>query len=449
MVQQVKDHARPLWTWRELQHALDLSASNGPDIHRVHADSRTTEKGDLFVALPGDPGPRFNASYRSTVDGHDFVADAAARGASGAMLHRTVSVEMPTLIIGDTYDGLWSLGRAAAQRMDGLRLAITGSSGKTTAKTFLAAALDAFSAPGSFNNHLGVPLSLANMPSASTFGVFEIGTNHSGEIRPLAELVEPEIAIVLNIGVAHLENFAGPAALRQEKLSIFDVLKDRSKAISEQSLQVEFGVCFGRQRGADAWLKAVEGDMATVQLFGERLQARIPGGGEHRAMTLVATMLAVKLAEGDVQRACDLSPTLVPEGRGNEHLAGGVSIVDDSYNANPVSMAAAITALQASGAQRRIAVLGEMLELGEDAPAAHARMLELAGGLEVVICVGENFRESAANSGVVWYPDAGQDLQARLLAMAQSGDRMLVKGSNKVFWQQGFVRDLVQYLQSE
>ena len=229
MVQQESSSATPLWTWRELSQCLGLNPESGPDVFRINTDSRTSKPGDLFVALPGEPGPRFNASYRSDVDGHDYAQNAISRGAVGALVHRDIDLPTPKLVVTDTYDGLWRLGSQAAARMTGTRFAITGSSGKTTAKSFLRAALDAYSAPGSFNNHLGVPLSLSNMPRDADFGVFEVGTNHPGEILPLAELVQPHVAIVLNVGVAHIENFANQAALRDEKLSIFKTLNDPRK----------------------------------------------------------------------------------------------------------------------------------------------------------------------------------------------------------------------------
>ena len=200
--------------------ALTGQEHRGPDVSGIKVDSRLIEPGDLFIALPGDPGPRFNPAYRSSVDGHDFIAAAARAGAVGAVVHRAVdpAVHIPMLEVADTYDALWSLGAAGRARASCPVIGITGSSGKTTAKRFMAAALGGFAPPGSFNNHIGVPLSLANMPPQSAAGVFEIGTNHPGEILPLAQMVEPDLAVLLNVHTAHIENFPSWDALRDEKL---------------------------------------------------------------------------------------------------------------------------------------------------------------------------------------------------------------------------------------
>ena len=447
MVQQESSSATPLWTWRELSQSLGLNPEAGPDVFRINTDSRTSKPGDLFVALPGDPGPRFNASYRSDVDGHDYAQNAISSGAVGALVHRDIDLPAPKLVVKDTYDGLWRLGSQAAARMTGTRFAITGSSGKTTAKSFLTAALDAYSAPGSFNNHLGVPLSLSNMPRDTDFGVFEVGTNHPGEILPLAELVQPHVAIVLNVGVAHIENFANQAALRTEKLSIFKALNDPSKAVWEASLECEHGFSFGWDKGASARITALRGDIITLSLFEQTLTAKVPGGGEHRATTLAAIILALKIAEADITKALELPSDLVPAGRGNEIDVAGLTIVDDSYNANPVSMGTALKALQDSKAHRRVAILGEMLELGDDTQDAHKNVLESVQELDEVICVGPAFEEVAhGQSNVQWFSEAGDKLLAHLATQLCEGDRVLVKGSNRVFWQNGFVQALRQRL---
>ena len=443
MVQQDTSSATPLWTWRELTQSLGLRPEEGPNVLRVNTDSRTSMPGDLFVALPGDPGPRFNASYRSAIDGHDFVQDAATGGAIGTLVHNDIETSLPKLLVQDTYDGLWQLGKAAAQRMSGLRFAITGSSGKTTAKSFLTAALSAYSAPGSFNNHLGVPLSLANMPSETDFGVFEVGTNHPGEILPLANLVQPHVAIVLNVGVAHIENFADQNALKTEKLSIFKALADSNMAVWDHSLQCKHGYSFGWEQGAHAHIKALEGDIMTLELFGEDLKAKVPGGGQHRASTLAAVILAIKITETDIEPALDLPSDLVPKGRGNEISIDGLTLIDDSYNANPASMGAAIQALHRASSNRKVAILGEMLELGETSEGAHQQILDSAIDLDQVVCVGPGFKRAAqSHTNVEWFDAVSEDLLAHLSDTLRQGDRVLVKGSNRVFWQNGFLDKL-------
>ena len=444
MVHQREDMTTPLWRWSDLCAALGLPLEPGPDVHRVHMDSRTTRQGDLFVALSGDPGRRFNPSARSSVDGHDYVLNAIRAGAVGALIQKPQPPNTPQLRVADTYDGLWTLGRAARERMQGARIAITGSSGKTTAKSFLQAALDAYSAPGSFNNHIGVPLSLVNMPAAAEYGVFEVGTNHPGEIEPLAQLIAPRVAVVLNIGSAHLENFKDTAALRKEKLSIFNALEYKDNAIWHEEIDIEQGVSFGRSRRAHARLLTLDGDLATYRVFGQILTARVPGGGEHRAQTLAAVMLAVTLAQGDIQAALELSADLVPDGRGNEFNVQGVTVIDDSYNANPASMQAALDAFSARKGHggRKVAVLGEMLELGRIGPDAHHGCVANARHFDKVFYVGAGFQAAASTQGYDWCAIADERLVDEVCSVLQPGDAVLVKGSNRVFWQAQFVARL-------
>ncbi|NKB97829.1 MAG: hypothetical protein GKR90_04940 [Pseudomonadales bacterium] len=440
MVHEQKNMTTPLWVWSDLAQALGHPAIPGPDIHRFQTDSRTVQEGDLFIALPGDPGPRFNPSYRSDVDGHNFIADAVRRGAVGVLAHNRVETGVPVLYVENTYDGLWALGRASSERMSGSRLAITGSSGKTTAKSFLTSALDAYSAPGSFNNHIGVPISLANMPADTVYGVFEVGTNHAGEIAPLTGLIQPDIAIVLNVGNAHLENFDDQEALYNEKISIFKELEDKSNAVWHESLNQSFGRSFGLSNDADAKLVSLTGDRARYRLFGDEVSARVPGGGEHRAMTLAAVLLATVLSEGNLAKALELSADLVPKGRGNEVLIGDITIIDDSYNANPASMSAAIQTLCERSGRRRIAVLGEMLELGKLGIDTHRAVLAESHPLERVMCIGSAFQEPAEVEGLPWFQSADEEALDWLISIVRPGDDVLVKGSNKVFWQSGFVQ---------
>ncbi|MEE8078082.1 MAG: Mur ligase family protein, partial [Pseudomonadales bacterium] len=178
--------AEPLWRWTELCAALDLAIEDGPDISGISIDSRQIAAGDLFIALTGDPGTRFNPSQRSDRDGHDFIDAALENGAAGVLSHDALKRACPELKVADSLDALWALGAAARSRLDCPVVAITGSSGKTTTKSLLSAALDAFSTPGSLNNHLGVPISLARTPRDASAAVYEIGTNHPGEIAPLS-----------------------------------------------------------------------------------------------------------------------------------------------------------------------------------------------------------------------------------------------------------------------
>ena len=485
-----------LWRWRELKSGFDAETAlkpaagtelpNNPEanpealsqsdtfIQRAVVDSRLVTKGDLFIALPGDPGPRFNPSYTSTVDGHDFVGAALANGAVAAIVARPIPVALPQILVSDTYDALWHLGDMARKRLNEPVCAITGSSGKTTAKHFLTAALSAYSPPGSFNNHIGVPLALANATPYAPAWVFEIGTSGPGEIGPLANMVKADLAILLNVHNAHIENFSGREALIAEKTQIFapfETEKNKSGGsagikIAEVSLGLP-GYSFGEAAGADARILEVRGDRLVLTLFGEKLQARIPGGGAHRASTLAAVILATKLLDSDLSPALNLDDSAVPSGRGNVLSAAGVTVVDDSYNANPASMQAAITAFCQRDSRRKIAVLGEMRELGGESVSAHKNLLTQLDGFDEVFLVGPAMLRVAVAGGLLseqavaqavqqgsglghnnlrFYPEASEVLLKDLAALIHPEDALLIKGSNRVFWAQDFVSKLLKVI---
>lgn len=432
------------------------------DVTGISVDSRLVQPGDLFIALSGDPGPRFNPSVRSSADGHDYLADALQRGAVAALVSHRQDVPIPQLETEDTYSGLWQLGAAARARLSGPVIAVTGSSGKTTAKTFLAAALKAYTPPGSFNNHIGVPLSLANAWQQAPAWVFEVGTSYPGEIEPLTQMVRPDLAILLNVHNAHIENFASRAALVAEKRTIFSTLPEDGLRVVHDELGLS-GYRFGEHADADARVLALSGDNMTLALFGEQMQARVPGGGAHRALTLSACLLAAKLLQFDLAPALDLDHNTVPKGRGNVVTASGVDVVDDSYNANPSSMRAALASFFATPAKgRRYAVLGDMRELGKESAAAHRELLQSLTeqqSLHGIVLVGsalaeawerlqqENTPEQDAGLPVLAVSAAATaDLAITVTNHLQAGDRVLIKGSNRLFWGENFVDQLVERL---
>ncbi|MEM7099821.1 MAG: UDP-N-acetylmuramoyl-tripeptide--D-alanyl-D-alanine ligase [Pseudomonadota bacterium] len=445
-----------LWQWRDLQTALEIQANTTQaqraSISRIVTDSRKIEAGDLFVALSGDPGVRFNPSSRSAVDGHSFVSQAVSKGALGAMVrHDFVApegVEEDQLLrVADTYDGLWALGKAARARMNGVVIAVTGSSGKTTAKTFLQYALQAYAPPGSFNNHIGVPLTLTNAPPNQAFYVLEIGTNHPGEIEPLAKMVNPDWAMVLNVQQAHIENFENWDALKEEKLSIFKALEDSSNSIYEDILGLTCGHGFGSGEQAEARLLDVEGHKASIALNSHQLTIQVPGGGWHRATTATAAVLLTTLVGGDVSRATALPEDLIPAGRGRTHQLGTCLVIDESYNANPDSMRAALaTGLERGVAGQRVAVIGEMGELGDYSAQAHDSLYELLAAYDLVFCVGAGTQGLAERLGCHWQAQADSELLERLRQQVSPESMIVVKGSNRVFWSIGFVPDLLRAL---
>ena len=437
----------PLWRWPELCDALSLPRCDGPNATGVGIDSRRIRAGELFVALRGDPGPRFNASSRSERDGHDFAAQALERGAVGALVHQDLALNAPLLRVEDTLDGLWALARHRRQALSGEVIAVTGSSGKTTAKSLLGAAFNAFTTPGSLNNHLGVPLSLASTPADAASAVFEIGTNHPGEIEVLSRLVRPTLALVLNVHPAHIEFFADLNAIRQEKLSIYKGLQENGLLIVEESivreeLPAELRVLtFGEGEGAYCRLLHCAGNAATYRLAGREIHARVPGGGHHRALSLGAVLCALAVLGRDVQDACNLPDSLIPGGRGNERQCADLTLIDDSYNANPASMKAALAGLRKHSG-RTVAVLGEMLELGADSAALHEGLAPACAHIDRIVAIGDGikplWRKLPTQRRWLWREKADDELLLRLAADLKGGDVVLIKGSNRVFWSSQF-----------
>ena len=438
-----------LWTWSELTEALKIDGhKQGPNVERIIIDSRQTLKGDLFVALSGDPGPRFNPTNISDRDGHDYLDDVEEKGGAACLVQRQVESSLPTLKVANTYDALWDLASIARQRLSGPVIGVTGSSGKTTFKNFLTQGSGGYGSPASFNNHIGVPLSLVNAPYKSN-GTFtlEIGTNHPGEIRPLTNLARPDVAVLLNVHQAHIGNFDSLTELRNEKLEIANSINADSMFVCEESLSKYVkgnSYSFGKTTGCDAQLISLQDARAEIKVFGEPLKAIIPGGGEHRAMTLCAVLLTQKLLDLDLSNSLSLTEQAIPEGRGNHTSISEIGVIDDSYNANPQSMASALETFKhrkVSG--RRIIVLGEMLELGDYSRQEHEKIANYFSSFDKVFTVGEGFQELP---GAEWRAEADSALIEEILKALLPGDSILVKGSNRVFWTNKFVDRLTESL---
>ncbi|MCZ6616520.1 MAG: UDP-N-acetylmuramoyl-tripeptide--D-alanyl-D-alanine ligase [Gammaproteobacteria bacterium] len=448
----------PLWTWKALCAAVDIHGEVGPDVTGICIDSRRARPGDLFVALCGDPGPRFHPSRRSERDGHDYISDAVANGAVGVLVHDDVERSVPQLRVVDTLDGLWALGAAARARLTCPVVAVTGSSGKTTTKTLLAEALAAFATSGSLNNHLGVPLSLALTPEDASAVVYEIGTSRPGEIAPLSKLVRPDIAVVLNVHPAHAEYFADLDELRAEKLSICTGLSAQGQLIVEDLIdtsglpETQRLVNFGRSENADIRCLSTVGENATYRLATSQVSAHIPGGGLHRALSLAAVLAVLQVLGRAPGPALALSDELIPAGRGRVCRVAGIIIIDDSYNANPASMRAALAGLDRS-AGPLYAVLGEMLELGADSERYHRGLANETEGLTGVICVGSGMQALydllPVKRQCGYFPAADATLIERLRELLHPGDRVLIKGSNRVFWAIRFVELLTRKLEQQ
>ena len=442
---------RFLWSATELQNAFDQDDISA-GVNGISIDSRTTAPGDLFVALSGNPGSRFGGGNEKARDGHDFIAMAVKAGASAVMVHRDVICTVPAIRVDNTLDGLWQLGNFARNRTAAKVAGITGSSGKTTLRYWLQRVLspmaDCHASEGSLNNHWGVPLSLARMPAESDLGLFEIGTNHPGEIAPLSRLVEPNVALVLNVLPAHIGNFSGMPELTAEKLSISHGLRNDGTLVVPVALaglanhprMMTFG------KGGDVYAKGTAsgtGTVLNITIGGADIECEVPFTGAERVES-VAALFAVLAALGfDPEQAVEHISTLeLPKGRGNLFQVGGITVIDDSYNANPVSMKMSLEHLGSMKTpKRRIALLGEMLELGPASETAHQEMGRHLKGVDEVYTFGPGFSASSFARQGHFLAANEFDLES-FVARLEPGDSVLVKGSNKVFWKHSFVERL-------
>lgn len=445
--------ATDLWTWEELTAALGLPVVAGPDVVGVSIDTRSLQPGDLFVALDGRAPAPFHSSGGAGRDGHDFLAKAFGAGAAAALVHKATASGRSLQVV-NTFEGLWNLAGAARGRVAARVAALTGSSGKTTLRHMLSNVLAAMdgghSSTGSLNNHWGVPLSLARMPRTTRRAVFEVGMNHPGEIAPLAELIKPEIAVVLNVLPVHLEQFAdGLEGIRREKLSIAKGLQPGGVLLVPESLNHSGPgvVVYDGDRGP-VILRDASGGVLGFDYRGHQLSIPAPGAGPHHVQTLRAALTVAALMDipADTAEAAWHELPALP-GRGALSMCGGVTVCDDSYNANPVSMRHALEALRARPGARHIAILGEMLELGDASPELHANLAEATAGLDGVVTVGAGFAGLKVRSPHWGHEDSVATLSAGgFAAQLRPGDQVLVKGSNRVFWVHNWVDHLLQAL---
>ena len=450
----------PLWPGLGLVTALDARVSGKPPLDGVAGvsiDTRTVKDGDLFFAIRGDQH-----------DGHDFVRVAVAAGAAAAVVdeaHAPGLAGLPCLyVVDDVLRALERLGVAARARSSARIVAVTGSVGKTTVKEALrlvmADAGPTHASAASFNNHWGVPLTLARLPVDARYGVFEIGMNHAGEITPLVAQVRPQIAIVTTVAAAHLEHFASVEAIADAKAEIFSGLVpgglaiinrdidtyERLRAAAETS-PAGHVLTFGEHPEADARLDAFsptrDGSDVTASLLGRRIVFRLGAPGRHLAVNALAVLLAARAAGIDVQGASDsLGRFTVGQGRGARTVlrlpAGEATLIDESYNANPTSMRAALEVLGTTppaGDGRRIAVIGDMRELGIEAERLHAELLpDLdAAGVDLVFAAGPLshvlFSRLPAEMRGLW-GETATAIEGALADGIRAGDVVMVKGSN-------------------
>jgi UDP-N-acetylmuramoyl-tripeptide--D-alanyl-D-alanine ligase len=448
----------PLWTLDAMAAAMraDKSGRLPESISGISIDTRTIAPGEAFFAIQGH-----------NRDGHDFVDAALKAGAGVAVVSREkctrFNKDAPLLAVDDVLDGLRDLARAARARLKGKVVAVTGSAGKTGTKEALRLAFSAegktYASAASYNNHWGVPLSLAGCTADVDYAIFEIGMNHAGEITPLTKLVQPEIAIVTTIAPVHLEYFGTLEKIAEAKAEIFMGVSPSGAAIVNRDIPqfeqlrdaakaagIPRVLSFGEHAQADARLLRVslQSDFSTVEanILGSLVNYKLGAPGRHLAMNSLAVLAAVSLAGADLALAgLALANWKPPAGRGARivlSVAGGdILLIDESYNANPASMRAALALLgqaQIGPQGRRIAVLGDMLELGEAGPRLHA---ELSGpaeetGVDLVYCAGPLMRslwEALPSRLRGGYAETSAALEPAVLEGLRAGDAVMIKGS--------------------
>ncbi|MES2473972.1 MAG: UDP-N-acetylmuramoyl-tripeptide--D-alanyl-D-alanine ligase [Pseudomonadota bacterium] len=433
-----------LWNSSEAEAATLGKASRAFDVSGLSIDTRTLKAGDLFVALKGD-----------NRDGHDFVKAAFDAKAGAALVtHAPDGVAGPLLTVGHTQRGLEDLARAARSRSNAKILAVTGSAGKTTTKEILRLACHALgrthASAASYNNHWGVPLSLAGLPRDAEYGIFEVGMNHFGELRNLVSFVRPHVALVTTIAPAHLEFFGNCESIADAKSEIFEGLEPGGAALipadsayaarltlRAKQAKVSRIVSFGEKGEAKLISFAADGDGMRVKadILGTAVDCFVGAPGAHIAQNVVGALAAVALLEGDVlNAAAALKDFTALKGRGARFDANGISVIDESYNANPASMAAAM-ALLGAAKNRKIAVLGDMLEMGDGGLAHHAGLAAplAANKVDLVFACGAQMKAlwdalPAAQRGA--YAEKSTLLAPHVMAAVKPGDTVLVKGSN-------------------
>jgi UDP-N-acetylmuramoyl-tripeptide--D-alanyl-D-alanine ligase len=455
----------PLWTIAEVARALGVSGKfPETSIDFVTQDSRLVKPGSLFVALSGTPSGGFVSSFASPRDGWEFAANAEAAGAAAMIVpHEVDGVSVPQLVVKDTLlDGLWTLARAARARFKGPVIGLTGSAGKTSTKEFIAAYPRAYASPSSFNNFWGVPLTLCNADPQAAAWVVEMGMNQAGEISRLSELTQPTVALVVNVQPVHLEKLGSLEAIRQEKVSIARGLRKDGVLVLAAGIDApEWNgriLRFGDASEVRELKHAARGEswQVSAEVSGKQLEFSLTPGAPHRVQNALAALAAVHAAGLDENAlAKELGNVGIMSGRGVEQSAGGAILIDDSFNGNPASMVAALGSLQARPLKngRRIAILGDMLELGADAPAYHQALAEHLSGIDGVYCVGPLMRHLydllPAGKGLGWHEDPATLEPQQIAALLKGGDVVVVKGSKKMFWVNKFVPRLVTALQAK
>jgi len=448
----------PLWTSAAMVEAMRASVQGVlPEaISGLSIDTRTIAPGEAYFAIKGD-----------VHDGHAFVAAALKAGAALAVVERAqrekFAADAPLLVVDDVLAALVELAIAARARLKGQVIAVTGSVGKTSTKEALRRVLGAqgetHASSASFNNHWGVPLSLARCPASARFAIAEIGMNHAGEIDALVRIVRPHVAVITTVEPVHLEFFAGIEAIADAKAEIFAGIEPGGAAVLNRDnsqfarlsrrakkLGISRIVSFGAHKKSEARLLDVSlhatCSAVHADILGQDVTYKLGVPGRHMAMNSLAVLAAAALVGADLALAAlSLSQFEPAAGRGVrrslELASGEATLIDESYNANPASMAAALNVLgqaQIGPRGRRIAMLGDMLELGPTSPALHSGLLEAiqTNHIDLVYCCGplmRNLWDALSTGKRGGYAGSAADLEAQALQAIRAGDAIMVKGS--------------------
>ncbi len=452
-----------LWTSTDLVAAMDGRpiGAQPAGITGISIDSRSLNPGEAFFAIRGE-----------TMDGHDFATAAIKAGAavlvvSEGKLPALGRLTAPMIVVPDVLAALEKLGMAARTRSRAKIIAVTGSVGKTTTKEALRHVLSAdgkvHASDKSFNNHWGVPLTLARMPADCHYAVFEIGMNHPGEIRPLVKMVRPHVAIVTLIAAAHLGFFDSLDEIARAKAEIFEGLEpngyallnrddERWKLLDRLAHERGVGHIVGFGESARAQFRLIKCQLAgdhsdiSVKFAGKVVDARVGAPGRHIVQNVLAVLGAARLVGADMTKVIVALGTLEPEsGRGKRHRldaddGGAFTLIDESYNANPASMKAALELLESTPVAdpgRRIAVLGDMLELGDHSARLHADLAAVlsATHADIIMLAGPHMKglsESLPEGVRQEYRSSAEDLEPILLDTVKPGDVVMVKSSKGI-----------------
>ena len=438
----------PLWTLHELEDVLGLPITPGEDvaITDVHMDSRQVGPGTLFIALAGTDS-----------HGHAYVPQAAENNAAVLLVEEKFEdVDVPQVLVPDSLEAMVKLAKYARHRGNARIMAVTGSCGKTTVKEFFVAALDAHGPEASFNNHVGVPLTLMRMPREAKFAVIEMGMNQKGEIAPLSEMTEPDVAIITTIQPVHTEGLGSIDGIWQEKL---DVTKGMPKdaplivppAWSGKAREEWPGpvLTFGRP-DTDSFGEVTDKSKRDWDIHGsiyyQDVDFKLTDGSDVRLYNAVAALLSVHVLGGDVVEAAqNLQKVTVMPGRGTVHPINGITFVDDSFNANPASVRAAVGQLK-NAKGRTFAILGDMLELGPEQVRYHQELAPVCTHVDGVFCVGplmKNLYDALPEEKRLGHIESVENMDlAPLLAHFKEGDTVLLKGSKMMFWVYDFAEKI-------